>query len=64
MLLTPKAPEEDITSSYSDGSLTLDTGAVQIIVQKGENIDETKLAREVRRILKDLQRETNVRGGK
>lgn len=64
MLLTPPETPDDITSTTTGENITLTSGAVQIIVQKGENIDENKLAREVRRILKDLQRETNVRGGK
>ena len=38
-------------------------GAIQIIVQKGEQIDENKLARLVRDTIKDVNREQNMRGG-
>jgi hypothetical protein len=41
----------------------LENGAVQIIVQKGEGIDEQKLASKVKRIISDLQRETRMRKG-
>lgn len=44
-------------------SVVLGNGAVQIIVQKGENIDERRLAQEVRRILGDIQRDNRIRGG-
>lgn len=53
---TPPAP----TSSTS---MTFNNGAIQIIVDKGENIDESKLARKVREVISDLNRETNLRGG-
>lgn len=43
--------------------ITLENGAVQIIVQKGEGIDEQKLASKVKRIISDLQRETRMRKG-
>lgn len=43
--------------------ITLENGAVQIIVQKGEGIDEQKLASKVKRIISDLQRETRIRKG-
>lgn len=38
-------------------------GAVQIIVQKGEHIDENKLARKVREIIEDMERSARKRGG-
>lgn len=44
-------------------SVVLGNGAVQIIVQKGENIDERRLAQEIRRILSDIQRDNRIRGG-
>ncbi|WAX08821.1 hypothetical protein BS162P1_00042 [Bacteroides phage BS162P1] len=43
--------------------ITLENGAVQIIVQKGEGIDEQKLASKVKQIISDLQRETRMRKG-
>lgn len=44
-------------------SVVLGNGAVQIIVQKGENIDERRLAQEIRRVLSDIQRDNRIRGG-
>lgn len=53
------APVEE--KQYS--SMTLEKGAVQIIVEKGQGINEALLAKKVRDILKEIQREQNMRGG-
>ena len=44
-------------------SMTLEKGAVQIIVEKGQGINEALLAKKVRDILKEVQREQYMRGG-
>lgn len=47
----------------STTNMNFDNGAVQIIVQKGEGIDEGVLAQKVRNVLKDMKREGDMRGG-
>lgn len=44
-------------------NMTFGDGAIQIIVQKGEGIDETILAQKVKGILNDMRREGDMRGG-
>lgn len=68
----PANPISDVTASVGGGggggttvnnNMDFGTGAIQIIVQKGEQIDENKLARLVRDTIKDVNREQNMRGG-
>ena len=47
----------------SSTSMSFSSGAIQIVVQKGENIDENKLAQKVRQVISDLKREGGMRGG-
>ena len=44
-------------------NISLSNGAVQIIVPKGTNIDEAKLAKMVRDEIRNLDRENRMRGG-
>ena len=44
-------------------NLSFGNGAIQIIVQNGEGIDENVLARKVKQVILDLKRDNNVRGG-
>lgn len=44
-------------------TMSFNKGAVQIIVQKGENIDENKLARKIREVIEDMERTGRKRGG-
>lgn len=59
-------------TGYSGGSrggggdtttMQFSSGAIQIVVEKGENIDERLLAQKVKEIMRDLQRENAMRGG-
>lgn len=60
----PLSPEPVLAQSApTSSSMNFSNGAIQIIVQKGENIDENKLARKVREVIKDFTRENNMRGG-
>lgn len=60
----PTYTAQDVfNETYYSSPITLENGAVQIIVQKGEGIDEQKLASKVKRIISDLQRETRMRKG-
>lgn len=70
----PANPISDVTASVGGGggggggttvnnNMDFGNGAIQIIVQKGEQIDENKLARLVRDTIKDVNREQNMRGG-
>lgn len=61
--LVTSMPSVDMPGS-SGNTTTIQSGAVQIIVQNGENIDENVLAERVRMVLADLQREGNLRGGR
>lgn len=54
------------TASAGGGNstnMTFGNGAIQIIVQGGEGIDENVLARKVKEVLNDMKREGNIRGG-
>lgn len=44
-------------------NMTFNNGAIQIVVQKGEGIDERILAQKVRGVLNDMKREGDMRGG-
>lgn len=44
-------------------NMTFSNGAIQIVVQKGEGIDERILSQKVRGILNDMKREGDMRGG-
>ena len=50
-------------SQGSGTTMTFSNGAIQINVQKGENIDEYKLARKIKEVLKETARDNNMRGG-
>lgn len=70
-LLSKNTPNIDIGGGIGGGSgsggsstnLTFSSGAIQIIVDKGQNIDEQKLARKVKEIINDMRREGDLRGG-
>lgn len=47
----------------SSTNMTFNNGAIQIVVQKGEGINEHILAQKVRGILNDMKREGDMRGG-
>ena len=51
-------------SGGSSTNLTFSSGAIQIIVEKGQNIDEQKLARKVKEVINDMRREGDLRGGR
>lgn len=69
----PPAPKNPLLSEPSGNSgnggggttnnISLSNGAVQIIVPKGTDIDEAKLARMVRDEIRNLDRENKMRGG-
>lgn len=69
----PQAPKNPLLSEPSGNSgnggggttnnISLSNGAVQIIVPKGTDIDEAKLARMVRDEIRNLDRENRMRGG-
>ena len=69
----PPAPKNPLLSEPSGNSgnggggttnnISLSNGAVQIIVPKGTDIDEAKLARMVRDEIRNLDRENNMRSG-
>lgn len=44
-------------------SMTFGSGAIQIVVQKGEGIDENKLAQKIKKVILDMKREGDMRGG-
>ena len=44
-------------------SMVFNNGAIQIVVQKGEGVDEATLARRVRDVLNDMKRDGDMRGG-
>lgn len=73
---TPEVPASnpisDVTASVGGGggggttvnnNMDFGTGAIQIIVNKGDQIDENKLSQLVRDTLKNITREQNMRGG-
>lgn len=51
------------SGSSTTNNITLSNGAVQIVVPKGVDIDEVKLARMVREEIRNLDRENKMRGG-
>lgn len=51
------------SNSQSSTNMNFSSGAVQIIVQKGEGIDEGKLARKVEQVIFELKRKGELRGG-
>lgn len=51
------------TTEVQPSTINLSNGAVQIIVHKGEGIDERKLAQQVKTVLDDMQRTNRVRTG-
>jgi hypothetical protein len=67
----PKAENPMITTAPSGvggggGSVTnmnFDGGAIQIVVNKGESIDEQVLAKKIKDVLKEVNREGDMRGG-
>ena len=68
-LLSNNTPSADIGggtggSGGSSTNLTFGSGAIQIIVEKGQNIDEQKLARKVKEVINDMRREGDLRGGR
>lgn len=68
-LLSNNTPSADIGGATGGGggsstNLTFSNGAIQIIVEKGQNIDEQKLARKVKEVINDMRREGDLRGGR
>lgn len=59
--LAPQVVTPDTSEDYQ--TMYFQNGAIQIIVQKGENIDEDKLTKKIKEAILDLQRESKVRGG-
>lgn len=68
----PTNPISDVTASVGGGggggttvnnNMDFGTGAIQIIVNKGDQIDENRLSQLVRDTLKNITREQNIRGG-
>ena len=67
--MIPNSSSPDIGGSTggsrgSSTNFTFSNGAIQIIVEKGQNIDEQKLARKVKEVINDMRREGDLRGGK
>lgn len=62
-LLSEPTPLGNGGSGGTTNNISLSNGAVQIIVPKGTDIDEAKLARMVREEIRNLDRENNMRGG-
>ena len=68
-LISEASPEKIGGYSFDGGggrvstNMTFNSGAIQIVVQKGEGIDERVLAQKVRGVLNDMKREGNMRGG-
>lgn len=60
--LTQNMPISSPTNA-SDSTMTFNQGAVQIIVQGGEGLDEDKLARKVKDVILELERSKTKRGG-
>lgn len=64
----PMLSDAGATGGFSGGggnstNMTFNNGAIQIVVQKGEGIDERVLAQKVRVVLNDMKREGDMRGG-
>lgn len=65
----PMLSDAGSTGGFSGGgggnstSMTFNNGAIQIVVQKGDGINERVLAQKVRNVLNDMKREGNMRGG-
>lgn len=49
-------------SDRNSTNMSFNNGAIKIVVQKGENIDENKLAEQVKRVILDMKREGELRG--
>lgn len=61
-------PDSSPYSSFDDlggggTSMSFNKGAIQITVQKGENIDEQKLAQKIREVIEDMERTNKKRSG-
>ena len=54
---------DDQMENTGSTSMSFSKGAIQITVQKGEGIDENKLARKIREVLTDMERTNNKRRG-
>ena len=68
-LLSGNTPSADIGGTGGGGggsttNLTFGNGAIQIVVEKGQNIDERKLAQKVKEVINDMRREGDLRGGR
>lgn len=64
LITSSKTPADYSTSDLGGStSMSFNKGAVQIIVQKGENIDENKLAQKIRQVIEDMERTGRKRGG-
>lgn len=58
-----KAPAPEKIEEVGSSTLNFNEGAIKIVVEKGENINETLLAEKIRKVIRDVQREGNIRGG-
>lgn len=47
----------------TNNNMNFSNGAIQIVVNKGDNLNERELAKQVRSILYDMKREGDMRGG-
>lgn len=63
-ILAPMLPAGGDATAMAGSSMVLNSGAVQIVLQGSEGIDENVLAQKVRQVLADIQREGNMRGGR
>lgn len=46
-----------------NNTMNFSNGAIQIVIEKGEHLDENKLARKIREVILDTNRDMAVRGG-
>lgn len=67
--VNPLMSNSSISDSGSGGggkgttNLSFGNGAIQIVVQKGDHIDENKLARKIKETIMDFKRDNDMRGG-
>lgn len=61
--LTSAMPTPGAVAEAGSSTMNFNQGAIQIVVQKGEGIDETKLAQKIAQVVKDLQRDNLIKAG-
>lgn len=62
-MLAVAGATESPKSTSGNSNMTFNNGAIQIIVHKGEGIDEHALAQKVKSVINDMKREGEIRGG-